>query len=113
MGCGGSAVMDLEPIEERAEEFSTWVGKFDSTQRIPAAFSSAADVPALLAEVERLRAEVARLTARPAPAWDEEAEVKAEAWDEGAIFGVRDQHGTVDVYIRDAIERHNPYREED
>lgn len=39
-----------------------------------------------------------------------EAEVKAEAWDEGAIFGIRNQHGTVDVYIRDAIERHNPYR---
>ena len=61
MGCGGSAVMDLEPIEERAEEFSTWVGKFDSEHRIPAAFSSAADVPALLAEVERLRAKVDRL----------------------------------------------------
>ena len=40
-------------------------------------------------------------------------EVKAEAWAEGAVFGVRDQHGTVDTYIRDAIERHNPYREED
>ena len=40
-------------------------------------------------------------------------EVKAEAWDEGAIFGVRDQHGTVDTYIRDAIERRNPYHEED
>ena len=39
-----------------------------------------------------------------------EAEVKAEAWDEGAIFGIRNQHGTVDVYIRDAIERRNPYR---
>ena len=39
-----------------------------------------------------------------------EAEVKAEAWTEGAIFGIRNQHGTVDVYIRDAIERHNPYR---
>ena len=38
------------------------------------------------------------------------AESKAEAWDEGAIFGIRNQHGTVDVYIRDAIERHNPYR---
>ena len=36
--------------------------------------------------------------------------IKAEAWDEGAVFGVRDQHGTVDTYIRDAIERHNPYR---
>lgn len=47
--------MDLEPIEERAEEFSTWVGKFDSTQRIPTAFASAADVPALIAEVKRLR----------------------------------------------------------
>ena len=46
--------MDLEPIEERANEFSTWVGKFDSTQRIPAAFASAADVPALIAEVKRL-----------------------------------------------------------
>lgn len=55
MGCGGSAVMDLEPIEERANEFATWVGKFDSAQRIPAAFSSAADVPALIAEVKRLR----------------------------------------------------------
>ena len=67
MGCGGSAVMDLEPIEERANEFATWVGKFDSEHRIPAAFASAADVPALLAEVERLRevaterAEVTRL----------------------------------------------------
>ena len=47
--------MDLEPIEERANEFATWVGKFDSEHRIPAAFASAADVPALLAEVERLR----------------------------------------------------------
>ena len=47
--------MDLAPIEERANEFATWVGKFDSTQRIPAAFSSAADVPALIAEVKRLR----------------------------------------------------------
>ena len=55
MGCGGSAVMDLEPIEERACEFATWVGKFDSTHRVPAAFASAADVPALLAEVKRLR----------------------------------------------------------
>ena len=73
MGCGGSAVMDLEPIEERANEFATWVGKFDSAERVYAAFASAADVPALRAEVERLRAEVARLTTRPAPAWDEEA----------------------------------------
>ena len=98
--------MDLEPIEERANEFATWVGKFDSTQRIPAAFASAADVPALLAEVERLRADVALLrpalaqmeeafeeesdahdalkaevamTARPAPAWDEDPEVDREA----------------------------------
>ena len=58
--------MDLEPIEERANEFATWVGKFDSTHRIPAAFASAADVPALLAEVKRLRA----MSVRPAPAWD-------------------------------------------
>ena len=86
--------MDLEPIEERANEFATWVGKFDSEHRIPAAFASAADVPALLAEVERLRSicedhalcadaistlreEVTRLStavsAHPAPAWDEEA----------------------------------------
>ena len=50
--------MDLEPIEERANEFATWVGKFDSAHRIPAAFASAADVPALLAEVKRLRSEV-------------------------------------------------------
>ena len=49
--------MDLEPIEERANEFATWVGKFDSTQRIPAAFASAADVPALIAEVKRLHYE--------------------------------------------------------
>ena len=63
MGCGESAVMDLEPIEERANEFATWVGKFDSTQRIPAAFASAADVPALIAEVKRLREAVARLAA--------------------------------------------------
>ena len=55
--------MDLEPIEERANEFATWVGKFDSTQRIPAAFASAADVPALIAEVKRLREAVARLAA--------------------------------------------------
>ena len=47
--------MDLEPIEERANEFATWVGKFDSVHRIPAAFASAADVPALIAEVKRLR----------------------------------------------------------
>ena len=52
--------MDLEPIEERANEFATWVGKFDSTQRIPAAFASAADVPALLAEVKRLQADILR-----------------------------------------------------
>ena len=38
------------------------------------------------------------------------ARVKAEAWYEGAVFGVRDQHGTVDTYTRDAIERRNPYR---
>ena len=85
MGCGGSAVMDLEPIEERANEFATWVGKFDSEHRIPAAFASAADVPALLAEVKRLRADVARLTARPAPAWDEEA-VQAE------VLGIDARH---------------------
>ena len=47
--------MDLAPIEERANEFATWVGKFDSEHRIPAAFASAADVPALIAEVKRLR----------------------------------------------------------
>ena len=50
--------MDLEPIEERANEFATWVGKFDSAHRIPAAFASAADVPALLAEVRRLREKI-------------------------------------------------------
>ena len=50
--------MDLGPIEERANEFATWVGKFDSAHRIPAAFASAADVPALIAEVKRLRAVV-------------------------------------------------------
>ena len=68
--------MDLEPIEERANEFATWVGKFDSAHRIPAAFASAADVPALLAEVERLRADVALL--RPALSQWEEA--FADAW---------------------------------
>ena len=89
--------MDLGPIEERSNEFSMWVGKFDSSHRIPAAFASAADVPALLAEVERLRSicedhalcadaistlreEVTRLStavsAHPAPAWDEEAATK-------------------------------------
>ena len=47
--------MDLGPIEERANEFATWVGKFDSAHRIPAAFASAADVPALIAEVKLLR----------------------------------------------------------
>ena len=57
MGCGESAVMDLEPIEERANEFATWIGKFDSAHRIPAAFASAADVPALIAEVKRLHYE--------------------------------------------------------
>ena len=67
--------MDLGPIEERANEFATWIGKFDSAHRIPAAFASAADVPALVEEVKRLRAEVAR----PAPAWDEEAVVEAVA----------------------------------
>ena len=107
MGCGGSAVMDLEPIEERANEFATWVGKFDSEHRIPAAFASAADVPALLAEVERLRAEVdrlraevrlakvsahsaslalgAQLAARPDPAWDEEAVAEAVRKDLEAV----------------------------
>ena len=63
--------MDLEPIEERANEFATWVGKFDSAHRIPAAFDSAADVPALLAEVKRLRAEVADLRATVSSVWDE------------------------------------------
>ena len=77
--------MDLGPIEERANEFATWVGKFDSAHRIPAAFASAADVPALIAEVKRLRAEVARLTARPAPAWDEGA-VQAE------VLGIDARH---------------------
>lgn len=94
--------MDLEPIEERANEFATWVGKFDSANRIPAAFASAADVPALLAEVKRLRSicedhalcadaistlreQVARLTARPAPAWDEEV-VQAE------VLGIDARH---------------------
>ena len=88
--------MDLEPIEERANEFATWVGKFDSANRIPAAFASAADVPALLAEVKRLRSicedhalcadaistlreQVPHLStaggARPAPAWDEVPDV--------------------------------------
>ena len=92
--------MDLEPIEERANEFSTWVGKFDSAHRIPAAFASAADVPALLAEVKRLRSicedhalcadaistlreQVPHLStaggARPAPAWDEEVVAEAVA----------------------------------
>ena len=52
--------MDLEPIEERANEFATWVGKFDSAHRIPAAFASAADVPALIAEVKRLQADILR-----------------------------------------------------
>ena len=106
MGCGGSAVMDLEPIEERANEFATWVGKFDSEHRIPAAFASAADVPALLAEVERLRSicedhalcadaistlreEVTRLStavsAHPAPAWDEEAVAEAVRKDLEAV----------------------------
>ena len=47
--------MDLGPIEERANEFATWIGKFDSAHRIPAAFASAADVPALVEEVKRLR----------------------------------------------------------
>ena len=50
--------MDLEPIEERANEFSTWVGKFDLAHSIPAAFASAADVPGLVEEVKRLTAEV-------------------------------------------------------
>ena len=52
--------MDLGPIEERANEFATWVGKFDSAHRIPAAFASAADVPALIAEVKRLQADILR-----------------------------------------------------
>ena len=65
MGCGGSAVMDLEPIEERANEFATWVGKFDSAHRIPAAFASAADVPALIAEVKRLRLDLTDPATRP------------------------------------------------
>ena len=98
--------MDLEPIEERANEFATWVGKFDSEHRIPAAFASAADVPALLAEVERLRSicedhalcadaistlreEVTRLStavsAHPAPAWDEEAVAEAVRKDLEAV----------------------------
>ena len=41
---------------------------------------------------------------------EHDAEVAEKAWYEGAVFGVRDQHGTVDTYIRDAIERRNPYR---
>ena len=72
--------MDLEPIEERANEFATWVGKFDSAHRTPAAFASAADVPALIAEVKRLRTvyaevdcEALRLTAAPSATRDEVA----------------------------------------
>lgn len=47
--------MDLRPIEARADEFFTWVGRFDSGKRVDAAFASAADVPALIDEVKRLR----------------------------------------------------------
>lgn len=48
---------------------------------------SAADVPALVAEVERLRAEVrlAKASARPAPAWDEEAVAEAVRKDLEAV----------------------------
>ena len=102
MGCGGSAVMDLEPIEERANEFATWVGKFDSEHRIPAAFASAADVPALVEEVKRLRAEVARLTARPTPAWDEDA--VAEARDEYVRRNLGMAVGTYGDRLRCAFE---------
>ena len=49
--------MDLRPIEARAYEFFTWIGRFDSGKRVDAAFASAADVPDLIDEVKRLRAE--------------------------------------------------------
>lgn len=58
MVCGRATVMDLRPIEARADEFFTWVGRFDSGKRIDAAFASAADVPTLIDEVKRLRAAV-------------------------------------------------------
>ena len=48
--------MDLRPIEARADEFFTWIGRFDSGKRVDAAFASAADVPDLIDEVKRLRA---------------------------------------------------------
>ena len=194
--------LDLDAIRVRADARRDYADERPESLHDPEHYAaladeSAADVPALVAEVERLRAEATR----PAPAWDEEtvlrdihvalvregvvedgidaadaakaalavvrehlpvkprreafveamlgsdiitddlraeasaqgstqrepflcfadavldlwsgrseAEVKAEAWDEGAIFGIRNQHGTVDVYIRDAIERHNHYR---
>ena len=50
--------MDLRPIEARADEFFTWIGRFDSGQRVDAAFASAADVPALIDEVKRLREKI-------------------------------------------------------
>ena len=105
MGCGESAVMDLEPIEERANEFATWVGKFDSTQRIPAAFASAADVPALVEEVKRLRAEVARLRAATSPAWDEGVAVALN-------HAIRNEDGiTLRLEHLDGRPWVNPYRE--
>ena len=47
--------MDLLPIEARADEFFTWIGRFDSGKRVDAALASAADVPDLIDEVKRLR----------------------------------------------------------
>ena len=95
--------LDLDAIRVRADARRDYADERPESLHVPEDYAaladeSAADVPALVEEVKRLRsesqrfyenrnlwqkraekaeAEVARLAARPAPAWDEEA-VRAE-----------------------------------
>ena len=76
--------LDLDAIRARADARRDYADERPESLHVPEDYAaladeSAADVPALVEEVKRLRAEVARLTARPAPAWDEEAVVEGMA----------------------------------
>ena len=97
--------LDLDAIRARSDARRHYADERPESLHDPEDYAaladeSAADVPALVAEVERLRAEVrlaresarsaglapgARRTARPAPAWDEEA-VQAE------VLGIDARH---------------------
>ena len=97
--------LDLDAIRVRADARCDYADERPESLHVPEDYAaladeSAADVPGLVEEVKRLRsesqrfyenrnlwqkraeraeAEVARLTARPAPAWDEEVVVEAVA----------------------------------